>query len=90
MKTAETVVRNKTGLHARPAAAFSAAAAAFQSAVTVRNLDKGKQANAKSVVRVLSLGMAQGTRISVSAEGADEEAAVDALVALVNGGFGEL
>ncbi len=90
MKTAETMVKNKTGLHARPAAAFSSAAASFQSVVKVKNLDKGKEVNAKSVVRVLSLGMSQGTRICVSAEGADEEAAVNTLVSLVDGGFGEL
>lgn len=91
MTTAETVVKNKTGLHARPAAAFSSAAAAFRSRVTIENLDRdGAQANAKSVVRVLTLGAGQGARIRITADGEDEHDAVNALAALIDSGFGEL
>ena len=62
----------------------------FTADVTVRNVDKnGAAANAKSIVRILGEGLGPGTKIEIAAEGADEKAAVDALVALVDSGFGE-
>ena len=47
-------------------------------------------ANAKSIISILTLGMGKGTKIEISAEGPDEQEAVDTLVGLVEGGFGEL
>lgn len=91
MVTAEVTVLNKTGLHARPATTFAAAAAKFQSAVKVRNMTKnGKLVNAKSTVRILSLAASQGTQIEISAEGEDETIAVESLVKMIEDGFGEL
>lgn len=89
----ETTVCNPTGLHARPAAQFANAAKQFESKVFVRNLSKPGETpagNAKSIISILTLGMGQGTRIEISAEGADEQNAVDTLVGLVDAGFDEV
>lgn len=88
-----TTVCNRTGLHARPAAQFANAAKQFNSKVFVRNISKPEVdniANAKSIISILTLGMGKGTRIEISAEGMDEQEAVETLVDLVDGGFGEL
>ena len=90
MYSKQTTVGNKAGLHARPASEFVMKAKGFTADVTVRNVDKnGAAANAKSIVRILGEGLGPGTKIEIAAEGADEKAAVDALVALVDSGFGE-
>ena len=86
MTSKELTVINETGLHARPASDFVALAKRFASTVKVRNVDSGRPAvNAKSVLRVLG----EGTRIEISAEGADEADAVETLIELVASGFGE-
>lgn len=91
MVTRETTVINKTGLHARPAAELSNLAMQYQSSVKVKNLSRGgMEANAKSIMRVLALGVSQGMRIAISAEGEDEEQAVNQMIALIDGGFGEM
>ena len=56
---------------------------------TVEVLAKGKTVNAKSIMGIMSLGLGQGEEIVVKAEGADDAAAVDALVELIESGFGE-
>ena len=90
MTSKELTVINETGLHARPASDFVAFAKRCVSAVKVRNVDSGRPAvNAKSVLRVLGEGMGKGTRMEISAEGADEANAVEALAELVASGFGE-
>ncbi|MPM82525.1 Phosphocarrier protein HPr [bioreactor metagenome] len=77
-------------MHARPASEFVMKAKSFTADVTVRNMDKnGAAVNAKSIVRLLGEGLGTGTKIEISAEGADEKAAVEALIALVDSGFGE-
>ena len=91
MKTAQVTVTNSSGLHARPASDFVGTAKTFQSAVTIRVADRPADTavNAKSIIRLLSLGIVKGTRIEISADGADESNAVDALVSLIDSGFGE-
>lgn len=91
MKTAQTTVKNSSGLHARPAADFVGTAKTFQSAVTIRVADRPADTavNAKSIIRLLSLEIVKGTRVEISAEGTDESNAVDALVSLIDSGFGE-
>lgn len=87
----ETKVINKTGLHARPAAMLCSEANKFKSDIKIKKLDgTEKTANAKSIIRILSLGVSMGTEISVIAEGEDEDEAVRQLVALVDSGFGEI
>ena len=91
MTTRETTVKNKTGLHARPASAFVEAASKFKSTIKIKNVDKNSaEVNAKSIIKLLTLSMSQGTTIRISATGEDEEEAVNALIELVDGGFGEL
>lgn len=90
MRTAETVVRNPSGIHARPAAMFVRTAAGFKSSVTLENLDNpGLSGNAKSMIELMKVKAARDSRIRISAEGIDEDAAVEALVAFVDGGCGE-
>jgi phosphocarrier protein HPr len=80
-------IRNKVGLHARPAALFVQTASKFRSSVTVRLGDLS--ANAKSILHVLTLGAGQGSVITVSAEGEDAEQALKALQDLNSTNFGE-
>ena len=80
-------IKNASGLHARPAGMFVKKAAEFKSTVEV--IAKGKTVNAKSIMGIMSLGLAQGDELTVKATGEDQETAVNALVELVEGGFGE-
>lgn len=91
MYTAKTTIINKTGLHARPASDFVKEAKQFTSKIKIANLSTPEEApvNAKSIISVLSLGMAQGTDVELCAEGEDEQQAVEALVSLIKSGFGE-
>ena len=90
--TAEATVRvhNASGLHARPAATFVRAAAAFSSEIRLINHDReDRGGSAKSIIGVMGLGVSQGHRITIRAEGDDAEGAVEALVALVEASIGE-
>lgn len=93
MKETKIVVNNKVGLHARPAALFVQTASKFKSDVKVSCLDKEtgsiRVANAKSILSILTLGVFQGTEITIQSTGEDEEAAAQALVELVQTNFGE-
>ena len=90
MVNKQTAIINKTGLHARPASDFVLKAKTFESKITIRNLNgKGEAVNAKSILLLLAESMAQGTKVEISAEGPDEQQAVDTLVALMETGFGE-
>lgn len=91
MAQAEIDLRNPSGLHARPAAAFVRAAAGFSSDVRVTNLtrDPTKAASAKSVIGVMGLGVARGHRVRLESEGPDADAAVAALIELIAAGLGE-
>ena len=80
-------VRNRLGLHARAAARFVHAANAFKSRVTLTR--DGRTMDGKSILGILLLAASQGTPLELGAEGDDEGAAVDALAALVESGFGE-
>jgi phosphocarrier protein len=81
-----TVV-NQLGLHARAAAKFVHLATRFDSQIRV--IRDTKVMDGKSIMGILLLAAARGTSITVEAAGADEQAAVDALVQLVESGFGE-
>lgn len=85
----ETVVvlKNKMGLHARPASQFIKTASKFTSKVTVSG--NGKWADAKSILMVMSLGLTKGTEVKISADGPDEEECINALKELVDNNFGE-
>jgi len=76
------VVRLRTGLHARPAALFVQEANKYSSDIYVEKDDK--KVNAKSIMGIMSLAISSGTEVAISAEGADAEQAVNALVQLVS------
>ena len=85
MYTQEVTVKNEVGLHARPATYFIQKANEFKSSIWVEKDER--RVNAKSLLGVLSLGIIGGTSIRISADGADENEAVDQLVELVQSGF---
>jgi phosphotransferase system HPr (HPr) family protein len=91
MRSVEVVVRNPSGLHARPAALFTRTAGGFTSRITVENLDRGTgPADVKSMLMLLAAGVSRDQRIRLTAEGADEDSAIDALVQLIESGLGEV
>ena len=83
-------VKNKTGLHARPASDFVHAASKFSSKIKIRRAgEEDEEVDAKSIIFLLSLGLCQGEEVEIIAKGDDEQEAVDALIALIDSGFGE-
>lgn len=90
MIEATVTVTHEVGLHARPAATFVKTAKGFESALTVTNLTRGGEAaDAKSLVKIFKAAVASGHEIRLTADGPDEQAALDTLVALVESNFGE-
>ena len=93
MKETKIIVNNKVGLHARPASVFVQEATKHVSDIKVSCQDPDtyeiREVNAKSILGVLTLGVFQGMEITIRAEGADEEPAVEALATLVKNNFGE-
>lgn len=87
MQEGAFVLRNKVGLHARPAALFVKTALRFKCRITVSKDDK--EADAKSILSVLSLGAEQGDTVIIRTEGEDEVEAMEALKALIESNFGE-
>jgi phosphocarrier protein len=87
MTSRSVTVVNALGLHARAAARFVHLAARFTSQVRVGR--DAKVMDGKSIMGILLLAAARGTTITISADGVDEQAAVDALAELVLSGFGE-
>ena len=83
----EVLVKNQVGLHARPATFFIQKANEFKSSIWIEKEER--RVNAKSLLGILSLGIVGGTNIKVIADGPDENAAVSALVELVDSGFSE-
>jgi phosphocarrier protein len=83
----ETVVNNQVGLHARPATFFIQKANEFKSSIWVEKDER--RVNAKSLLGVLSLGIVKGTSIILIGDGPDEEAAINALMELINSDFSE-
>ena len=87
MTSRTVVVVNQLGMHARAAAKFVRIATRYQARVRVAR--DAREMDGKSIMGILLLAAARGTSITISAEGADEDEAVQALVALVAYGFGE-
>lgn len=88
MISREISVINTSGLHARPATFFIQKANSYNCSIWVEKEDR--RVNAKSLLGVLSLGIAKGMTITLLAEGADEEAALNGLSELINSGFSEI
>ena len=87
MVSREVTIINNIGLHARPAPFFIQKANSFKCNVWVEKDDR--KVNAKSLLGVLSLGIAKGMTINIIADGIDEDAAIESLCALINSGFEE-
>lgn len=81
MLSKKVVVKNKTGLHARPAALFVQTAGRFLSDITVEK--DNKKVNAKSIMGIMALGVSQGEEIIITARGEDEKEAIETLIDLV-------
>jgi phosphocarrier protein len=87
MVSRSVAIRNQLGMHARAAARFVHTASAFESQVRV---SRGSRVmDGKSIMGVLLLAAARGSEITISADGPDDVAALDALCQLVESGFGE-
>jgi len=80
-------IRNRLGMHARPAAEFVKLAGAYRCEIWVVRGEL--EVNGKSIMGVMMLAAEAGATISIRANGDDAGSAVDALVALVEAGFGE-
>ena len=87
MISREFTINNKLGLHARPSAQITQVASRFASDIHIAR--NGRRVNAKSIMGVMMLAAGQGTVVTVDAEGDDAQAAVDAIGALIDSGFGE-
>ncbi len=80
-------ISNKLGLHARASAKLTKLAGSFSSEVHLSR--NGRRINAKSIMGVMMLAAGLGSEILIEAEGVDEQAALQALLALINDKFGE-
>ena len=83
----DVTITNNIGLHARPATFFIQKANSFKSSIWIEKDDR--KVNAKSLLGVLSMGIAKGMTVTLIAEGQDEERAIEGLVELVQTGFAE-
>jgi phosphocarrier protein HPr len=87
--TGEAVVRDPTGLHARPAVKLTKLAKRFEATIRVRSAANGAWTNAKSPTGMMKLKACHGETLAFAAEGRDAAEAVAALVALVERNFNE-
>jgi len=83
----EFIIRNKVGLHARPASLLVQTAKKFKSKIIIyKNEEK---ANAKSIINVLSLGVEKDTKIVIEVDGEDEREALETIENLIKNDFEE-
>ncbi|SDH76054.1 phosphocarrier protein HPr [Alteribacillus bidgolensis] len=80
-------ITNDTGIHARPATQLVNKAGQFSSELTLEY--NGKSVNLKSIMGVMSLGVGKGAEVTITAEGGDEEEAIQAVDEVVKEGLGE-
>ena len=78
---------NEKGLHARASAKLTKLAGGFPCEVHLAR--NGRRVNAKSIMGVMMLAAGIGTEVQIETEGVDEQAAMDAIIALINDKFGE-
>ena len=87
MIQASITISNKLGLHARASAKLTKLAGGFRREVFMARGER--RVNAKSIMGVMMLAAGNGTEVQIEVDGADEQAAMDALIALINDKFGE-
>ena len=86
MLSKQVTIASATGLHARPASQFVQVAKGFSSDVRIANIDKGTApVNAKSIMMILAAGLGPGTKVELTCDGADVEAAMAALLEIKDG-----
>ena len=90
MLKSEVRIINRLGLHARAAAQLVRLASGFQSKIILKRADNSVSADAKSILSVLTLAAAKGTKLAVEIEGNDEKSALEAVEKIFKDGFGEL
>ena len=83
----DALIINKLGLHARASAKLTRIASEFPCEVWLTRA--GRRVNAKSIMGVMMLAAAKGPTITIETEGENEQAAMNAIVALINDYFGE-
>jgi phosphotransferase system HPr (HPr) family protein len=83
----ELIIKNKVGLHARPAALFVQTANKFKSNITIEK--DGEKVNAKSILGILSLGVEKGAHIVIEIKGKDKKRAMYEFKRLIEDKFGE-
>ncbi len=87
MTQRDVTITNNIGLHARPATFFIQKANSYKSLIWIEKEDR--KINAKSLLGVLSLGIAKGMTVTIIADGQDESDAISGLIALIDTGFSE-
>ena len=87
MPSAEAEIINKLGLHARASAKLTQLAGSFECEIWLSR--SGRRVNAKSIMGVMMLAAGKGSKVKLDAEGADADAALKALTALIANRFGE-
>jgi phosphocarrier protein HPr len=87
MSETEVKISNRLGLHARAAARFVHAASRFDSKISVFKAESC--VDGKSILGLLTLAASQGTKLRLTADGADEALALEQLVQLIDDRFGE-
>ncbi|HZG85658.1 HPr family phosphocarrier protein [Paenibacillus sp.] len=87
MYEVKATIQNKDGFHIRPAQLFTEKALAYQS--TIHLATDGADVDGKSILGLMTLGLRQGSVVTIKAEGPDEREAAEALAALIESGFGE-
>jgi phosphocarrier protein len=83
----EIEIINKLGLHARASTKLTQTASQYSSEIFIER--NGRRVNAKSIMGVMMLAASKGSIVTLESNGADEAAAMDALLALINNRFGE-
>lgn len=87
MKREKIILKNETGLHARPASELAKIASKYESNI---NLNIGdKKVNAKSILNIMAAGIKASTEIIIECDGKDEEEAMQELIKGFNNNFGE-
>ncbi|MEA3548457.1 MAG: HPr family phosphocarrier protein [Thermodesulfobacteriota bacterium] len=85
--TKEITIKNKSGLHSRPSTLLVETAKRFSA--DIRLIQDQMSVDSKSILDVMSLGCALGTRLTITARGKDAEEALEALAKLISNKFGE-
>lgn len=87
MPQTEIEIVNKLGLHARAAAKLTQLASGYQSEIWLTR--NGRRVNAKSIMGVMMLAAGKGAKISVETDGSDADVALQSILKLIDGKFGE-